>query len=238
MNHSKLHGEASYLRRPKLFKASSRQPRRPPRQPQPPPAAQPPGRAATSTTNRDLRRLLDLRGAATFATNSDPLTSQPPIPLFNQATRQLLMSPPHACKPHWHKISGCPRQRNRTQPNKTQLKVTFLSSRKYFCFSLSCHPRRFPLFASSKASTIEVQGHMEHGTCWLPAPRDTFAGFLFVLPCGATCFGSVETKRAFPIKGGGTARSRRSSLQPTRFTPCETTKAKQHSNVSLFMKIF
>ena len=218
MNHSKLHGEASYLRRPKLFKASSRQPRRPPRQPQPPPAAQPPGRAAT------------------FATNRDPLTSQPPIPLFNQATRQLLMSPPHACKPHWHKISGCPRQRNRTQPNKTQLKVTFLSSRIFF--SLSCHPRRFPLFASSKASTIEVQGHMEHGTCWLPAPRDTFAGFLFVLPCGATCFGSVETKRAFPIKGGGTARFRRSSLQPTRFTPCETTKAKQHSNVSLFMKIF
>ena len=153
MNHSKLHGEASYLRRPKLFKASSRQPRRPPRQPQPPPAAQPLGRAATSTTKRDLRRLLDLRGAATFATNRDPLTSQPPIPLFNQATRQLLMSPPHACKPHWHKISCCPsRQRNRTQPNKTQLKVTFLSSRKYFFFFI-LPPSSFSTFCKATWST-------------------------------------------------------------------------------------
>ena len=145
--------------------ASSEPPHEPPRRarnlngkPRPPPAAQPPGRAATSTTNRDLRRLLDLRGAATFATNSDPLTSQPPIPLFNQATRQLLMSPPHACKPHWHKISCCPRQRNRTQPNKTQLKVTFLSSRIFF--SLSCHPRRFPLFARPHGAR---NGSVEHG---------------------------------------------------------------------------
>jgi len=64
--------------------------------PRPPPAAQPPGRAAT------------------FATNRDQLTAQPPIPLHNQATRQLLMPPPHACKPHWHKISCCPRQKQNT----------------------------------------------------------------------------------------------------------------------------
>ena len=166
MNHSKLHGEASYLRRPKLFKASSRQPRRPPRQPQPPPAAQPPGRAATSTTNRDLRRLLDLRGAATFATNSDPLTSQPPIPLFNQATRQLLMSPPHACKPHWHKISGCPRQRNRTQPHKTQLKVTFLSSRKYFfLYPATLVVFHFLQVAKPRRSKFKATWSTEHAGC-------------------------------------------------------------------------
>ena len=94
--------------------------------PRPPPAAQPPGRAAT------------------FATNRDQLTAQPPIPLHNQATRQLLMPPPHACKPHWHKISCCPRQRNRTQPNKTQLKVTFLSSRIFFFFILP--PSSFSTF--------------------------------------------------------------------------------------------
>ena len=83
--------------------ASSEPPHEPPRRarnlngkPRPPPAAQPPGRAAT------------------FATNRDQLTAQPPIPLHNQATRQLLMPPPHACKPHWHKISCCPRQKQNT----------------------------------------------------------------------------------------------------------------------------
>ena len=40
--------------------------------------------------------------------------------------------------------------------------------------------------------------------CWLPAPQDTFAGFLFVLPwsLGSNLFWfSAETKRVFPIKG-------------------------------------
>ena len=92
MNHSKLHGEASYLRRPKLFKASSRQPRRPPRQPQPPPAAQPPGRAATSTTNRDLRRLLDLRGAGNLRDKPRPAdisTSDPAVQPSNEAASHV-----------------------------------------------------------------------------------------------------------------------------------------------------